>query len=164
MTSKYTVFLMASLRNSCLLTFSQWMCLLDTLHCFVWIPKGKIQTKRRKILEPSQNFEISYCNLVHYCLYWEYNLKCRVFLIVGRRNYWISGANIQSIQLPLLLLFCISAAALLAIIQHFIQASFLRCCFRFRTQSKPLQLSWQHLKKSIIGAIAWFIERNQTRA
>lgn len=29
------------------------------------------------------------------CLYWEYNLKCRVFLIVGRRNYWISGANIQ---------------------------------------------------------------------
>ena len=43
---------------------SQWMCLLDTLHCFVWIPKGKIQTKQRKILEPSRNFEVSHCNLV----------------------------------------------------------------------------------------------------
>ena len=38
-------------------------------HCFVWIAEGKIQTKRRKILEPSRNCAISYCNLV---LYWPY--------------------------------------------------------------------------------------------
>ena len=74
-------------------------------------------------------------------------------------DFWCK--HLFSVQLPLLLLFCISAAALLAIIQHFIQASFLRCCFRFRTQIKPLQLSWQHLIYNWSYCLFYW---NQTRA